>query len=589
MAAPVLYSTASSFTLPSSHRLLFRRCRERSKLRFSARILSAPQRFYVCCSSSGRQRAGKKVLTNVELCNEIKELLYAVGLPEDHVPSIKELSLHGRNDLANIVRRRGYKFIKELLTNAMQMDVSEFDTQKSLPDEQNTEAAAIDRIEKLEGQGEKADSLTEQINLSDEAPWEELFPVGNNLHHHVTFGGDLNHELPVAIFSDEKSTQSDGDAVTNNKILLLGETATEENSSDVNVDMEPNLDNIQHVPSEFSYNMELASDFSSSFMDEVEEPDYNGEDVSSTSDPSNEEKYPQYSQFDSSHDSGISVELSDSKTLEEKVVIFMKDGCLDLVDDNLYEIYEEIGEEELNSLGSPEFSNSGGQLVHLKDRAEMPPVHIYGSEDPVSSSTSVPWSDPVKLEYLSGDNRSSGEGPLDACMDKFVNSEMTEGQDQAEVSRLRYMLHQKELELSHLKEEIEKEKLALSFLQMKAESEINKAQKLISEKDAELQAAEESLSGLKEVEIQYCGDGDIVEVAGSFNGWHHRIKMDPGPLAISTNSGGSRKSRLWSTMLWLYPGVYEIKFIVDGQWVVDSERESTMKGSICNNILRVGK
>lgn len=41
--------------------------------------------------------------------------------------------------------------------------------------------------------------------------------------------------------------------------------------------------------------------------------------------------------------------------------------------------------------------------------------------------------------------------------------------------------------------------LALSNLQMKAEAEINKAQKLISEKDAELQAAEESLVGLKEV------------------------------------------------------------------------------------------
>lgn len=41
--------------------------------------------------------------------------------------------------------------------------------------------------------------------------------------------------------------------------------------------------------------------------------------------------------------------------------------------------------------------------------------------------------------------------------------------------------------------------LALSGLQTKAETEIRKAQKLISEKDAELHAAEESLSGLEEV------------------------------------------------------------------------------------------
>lgn len=37
------------------------------------------------------------------------------------------------------------------------------------------------------------------------------------------------------------------------------------------------------------------------------------------------------------------------------------------------------------------------------------------------------------------------------------------------------------------------------MLQTKAENEISKAKKIVSEKDAELQAAEESLSGLKEV------------------------------------------------------------------------------------------
>lgn len=41
--------------------------------------------------------------------------------------------------------------------------------------------------------------------------------------------------------------------------------------------------------------------------------------------------------------------------------------------------------------------------------------------------------------------------------------------------------------------------LSLSVLQIKAESEISKAQKIISEKDAELLAAEETLSGLVEV------------------------------------------------------------------------------------------
>lgn len=50
---------------------------------------------------------------------------------------------------------------------------------------------------------------------------------------------------------------------------------------------------------------------------------------------------------------------------------------------------------------------------------------------------------------------------------------------------------------------------ALSVLQTKAEEEISKARKLISEKDAELHEAEESLSGLKEV-MHLCFYGLLV-------------------------------------------------------------------------------
>ncbi|RVW12976.1 Protein PTST-like 3, chloroplastic [Vitis vinifera] len=48
-----------------------------------------------------------------------------------------------------------------------------------------------------------------------------------------------------------------------------------------------------------------------------------------------------------------------------------------------------------------------------------------------------------------------------------------------------------------------------------------------------------------------------------------------------------RKSRLWSTVLWLYPGLYEIKFIIDGQWRIDPQSETVTRGTIDNNILRV--
>lgn len=54
-----------------------------------------------------------------------------------------------------------------------------------------------------------------------------------------------------------------------------------------------------------------------------------------------------------------------------------------------------------------------------------------------------------------------------------------------------------------------------------------------------------------QVEIEYSGNGDIVEVAGSFNGWHHPIKMDPHSLATATDTIGSRSSICSSDLVYV--------------------------------------
>ncbi|XP_020093903.1 uncharacterized protein LOC109713977 isoform X4 [Ananas comosus] len=189
--------------------------------------------------------------------------------------------------------------------------------------------------------------------------------------------------------------------------------------------------------------------------------------------------------------------------------------------------------------------------------------------------------------------------------------------NQIEISRLKALLHQKEMELSRLKQQIEEEKIdnthprsylrferywvmgtdmpfigssfKLAFLnsQAKLKAEISNIQQNIAQKDVELRAAEEELIGLKEVQIDYWANGEVVEIAGSFNGWQHRIKMDLDPSSQSTNPSVSRQSLHWTTILWLYPGVYEIKFIVDGNWRTDSRREIVTSGNITNNVLRV--
>ncbi|KAF5198688.1 Ptst-like protein [Thalictrum thalictroides] len=204
-------------------------------------------------------------------------------------------------------------------------------------------------------------------------------------------------------------------------------------------------------------------------------------------------------------------------------------------------------------------------------------------------NASSPTSKLVLPFVTHSDDFPSAEGFNNTQPQNELDVRATARENDYEINRLKSMLHQKELELYQLKQQIGKEKLAFSNLQAKIENDIGKAEKIMSAKDEELRTAEESLFGLKEVQIEYCGHGETVEVAGSFNGWHHRIKLESQPLCMSGSPTELRKSRLWSTVLWLYPGIYEVKFVVDGHWVIDPQMESVTRGTIQNNILRVDR
>ncbi|GFP99282.1 hypothetical protein PHJA_002072300 [Phtheirospermum japonicum] len=341
----------------------------------------------VASSIKKSTRTSRKVRSDADLYNDIRDFLSTAGLPENHVPTMKELSQCGRQDLANVVRRRGYKFIKQLLTS----------------------------------------SSTENIVRPN---------IDTGLNGNLEVLGD---------------SEGSGLEITNEK----------------RVD-----DHVRNIESEDS---------------QGPEPVFNHH--------------------------------------EQKELMISSSGG--------------------------DFSN--GSV----------PSSVQEIEDPGKSCIST-----KEQTNIDGD--------------KDLNDEKVE--NKAEIRRLKFLLHQKELELTQLKEQIEKEKVALSLLQTKAETEINIAYKLISQKETELHAAEETLSGLKEVEVEYSGDGDTVELAGSFNGWDHKITMDLQPSSSSSSS-----SRLWRAVLWLYPGVYEIKFIIDGHWRVDPQRESISWNGVHNNILRVDR
>ncbi|XP_020260916.1 protein PTST, chloroplastic-like isoform X3 [Asparagus officinalis] len=369
-------------------------------------------------SSRKKGKVSKPSKSNEDLCTELREFMSVAGFPENRLPTMKELSECGRKDLANSVRRRGYKVVRALLINSFK-NLS--DTEKSSIEEPNFKNACSEEASEVKGR-------------------------------------DL-------VESAEYFSSTSGSSMMETYMVRTNDAA----ASDISV------------------------------------------------------------QVCSSSESFIAC-------LHSRAANFVETGKLDV-----FEAY--VGSQEVPSL----------------------PQQIY-------------------RDRLITEQGLEGAGNAE----KFTSEMDSERINRAEIDHLKAMLRQKEVELLELKRHIEMEKQALYTLQDKANKGIFNAHRMATEKDMELHVAEESLSGLKEVLIEYWGNGEIVEVAGSFNGWHNRIKMDLHTLSEQLEPL-SRGLKLWSTILWLYPGIYEIKFIVDGTWKVDPNREMSTSCNITNNILRVDR
>ena len=73
-------------------------------------------------------------------------------------------------------------------------------------------------------------------------------------------------------------------------------------------------------------------------------------------------------------------------------------------------------------------------------------------------------------------------------------------------------------------------------------------------------------------------DATDVKIAGDFNGW------DTDKNVLKKNQKG-----VWTKMLYLVPGNYEYKFVVDGEWTLDPACEETASNPHGgpNNVLQV--
>ncbi|ONK71848.1 uncharacterized protein A4U43_C04F13010 [Asparagus officinalis] len=431
--------------------------------------------------SRKKGKVSKPSKSNEDLCTELREFMSVAGFPENRLPTMKELSECGRKDLANSVRRRGYKVVRALLINSFK-NLS--DTEKSSIEEPNFKNACSEEASEVKGR-------------------------------------DL-------VESAEYFSSTSGSSMMETYMVRTNDAA----ASDISV------------------------------------------------------------QVCSSSESFIAC-------LHSRAANFVETGKLDVFEDIVHSVEtSEIGSGEIPT-DSEAVEMGSGEMPTASEAFEMRRGETHADAEHKSGSVSSTSTDniayvgsqevPSLPQQIYRDRLITEQGLEGAGnAEKFTSEMDSERINRAEIDHLKAMLRQKEVELLELKRHIEMEKQALYTLQDKANKGIFNAHRMATEKDMELHVAEESLSGLKEVLIEYWGNGEIVEVAGSFNGWHNRIKMDLHTLSEQLEPL-SRGLKLWSTILWLYPGIYEIKFIVDGTWKVDPNREMSTSCNITNNILRVDR
>ncbi|KAF8088573.1 hypothetical protein N665_0536s0022 [Sinapis alba] len=557
---------------------------------------------FICFACSIKQtRVRKRVKSNEELRNEILEFVALAGLPQGHVPSMKELSAHERADLANIVRRRGYKFIRELLANSEDCNELTSASGVCLEDSSLTEGqdhGSLSSSSEIYSTGtdasvsldQRTNTFPEEVDGTHSSPEaEDCASVSkdesSSMESSISDLGDSNPSADITesnlkIESVELSNVADTESsssevsVSENHSLVLDDTSSSSEREANNVLL---AEEVNDVDEDSPHYTSQDLNYTKNLVESVATESLSGENTTME----NAENF-QNQQIDdmaekrsgSANDSSVEPDDKDwmlghsssSSSIEEKTTRFIQNGYLDTIDDYENDRPNERCPEETTKGG--EYSDGGQRSVSIAPNGSAQAYEEVTYATEINKSTH---------------ERNSDQRHGNAELDKDSHDEDMKRENQVEITRLRFMLCQKELELSRLKEQIEKEKLSLSVLQRKAETEIQKAQMLVSQKDVELQEAEESLTGLQEVEIEYCGDGNVVEVTGSFNGWEHRVGLE---LETSKSTG---KQKCWSTLLWLYPGTYEIKFIVDGQWITDPQRDSVTRGHITNNILKVDR
>ncbi|XP_058084654.1 protein FLOURY ENDOSPERM 6, chloroplastic isoform X3 [Magnolia sinica] len=130
-----------------------------------------------------------------------------------------------------------------------------------------------------------------------------------------------------------------------------------------------------------------------------------------------------------------------------------------------------------------------------------------------------------------------------------------------------------ETEIMKARDKLRSMRAKLAVLEGKMALEIIEAQKIVEERQRRIDDAQKALSILRTACIVWPNSASEVFLAGSFDGWTSQRRME------RSTSG------IFSLNLKLYPGRYEIKFVVDGVWRIDPLRPVVNNNGYQNNLL----
>ncbi|KAF8378391.1 hypothetical protein HHK36_029730 [Tetracentron sinense] len=132
-----------------------------------------------------------------------------------------------------------------------------------------------------------------------------------------------------------------------------------------------------------------------------------------------------------------------------------------------------------------------------------------------------------------------------------------------------------ENEIMKAQDKLRSTRAKLAVLKGKMALAIIEAQKIVEDKQERIDNARKALCLIRTACIVWPNSASEVLLTGSFDGWTTQRKMERSSTGI------------FSLCLKLYPGRYEIKFIVDGAWKVDPLRPIVHNNGYKNNLLTI--